>query len=188
MTPKIDTIRDHIAWSYANLARVHSALEAGLTAYGRVHHMIRARLFKGLTTGTMKMQSLYDDEKVKFKYPQACCYCGAVDQISIDHLIPRILGGADHSDNLVWACRQCNSSKRDRDMLEWSQYKGIFPAILLLRRYTKLVARYSDQQGLLDLPLVEAGSHCLPFRLELLPYSFPDLAELVLWVMPKLQK
>ena len=188
MAPKIGTIRDHIAWSYANLARAQAALEAGFTSYSPIHHMIRTRLFKGLTTGKMKMQSLYDDEKVKIKYPQACCYCGSVDQISIDHLIPRILGGADHSDNLVWACRPCNSSKRDRDMLEWLQQKGVFPAILLLRRYTKLVARYSDQQGLLDLPLAEAAYHSLPFRLELLPYSLPQLSDLVLWVMPEHQR
>ena len=186
--PKINSVKEHIAWSYANLARAHAAVKAGATSYGRTHHMIRARLFKGLTTGNMQMRSLYDDEKVKYQYPQACCYCGAVEPISIDHLIPRIRGGGDHADNLVWACISCNSSKSDRDLLEWSQLKGRFPSILLLRRYTKLVTRYCEQQGLLELPLAEALQHQLPFKLQLLPYDFPDLSNLVLWVSAKPQR
>ena len=183
--PAINSVRDHIAWSYANLARAHAAVEAGATSYDRTHHMIRSRLFKGLASGKMQMRSLYDDEEVKFQYPQACCYCGTTEKISIDHLIPLIKGGADYSDNLVWACRSCNSSKRDRDLLDWSQNKGRFPSILLLRRYTKLIARYCEHHGLLDLSLAEASQHQLPFKLQLLPYSFPDLGSLVLWVSPE---
>jgi len=132
----------------------------------------------------MQMRSLYDDEKVKFHFPQACCYCGIAKQISIDHLIPKIKGGADYSDNLVWACKPCNSSKRDHDLIEWLRSKGKFPSILLLRRYTKLVARYCDQYGLLELPLAESLLHQLPFELQLLPYRFPDLSSLVLWISP----
>jgi len=186
--PTINSVREHIAWSYANLARAHAALEDGAASYSRTHHMIRARLFKGLTTGKMQMRSLYDDEKVKFKYPLACCYCGNTAQISIDHLIAKIRGGADYADNFVWACKSCNSSKRDRDLLEWSLNKGRFPSILLLRRYTKLIARYCEQEGLLELPLAEALEHQLPFQLQLLPYTFPDLVSLVLWVSPKPQR
>lgn len=74
--PQIETVRQHIAWSYANLARAHAAVEAGFESYGRTHHMIRSRLYKGLTTNAMKMRTLYDDEKVKLTHPQACCYCG----------------------------------------------------------------------------------------------------------------
>ncbi|QDV25865.1 HNH endonuclease [Aureliella helgolandensis] len=181
-TPVIDTVRQHIAWAYANLARAHAALDAGAIKYARTHHMIRAKLFKGLTSRTMQMRTLYDDEKVKLNYPQACCYCGATTSLSIDHLIPRIKGGEDYSDNLVWACKSCNSSKRDRDLLEWCLIKNAFPSVLLLRRYMKLVARYCEAHELLDIRLEDAHSHRLPFMIELLPYTFPDLSSLVLWV------
>lgn len=30
-------------------------------------------------------------------------------ECSIEHIIPRALGGTDHSDNLLFACRRCNS-------------------------------------------------------------------------------
>lgn len=183
--PTIETVRQHIACSYANLARAHAAVEGKVTSYGRVHHMIRSRLFKGLTTGTMAMRTMYDDEKVKLDYPKSCCYCGSLEVLSIDHLIPRIKGGEDHADNLVWACRPCNSSKKECDLMVWCQAKGTFPSIFLLRRYIKLVARYCDAHELLDKPLPDALKLNLPFRLDLLPYSFPALNTLALWIPPK---
>ncbi len=182
--PKIVSVKDHIAWSYANLARAHAAVKAGESSYNRTHHMIRAHLFKGLTTGKMTMRSLYDDEKVKFQYPPACCFCGNMEKISIDHLIPKNKGGSDCSDNFIWACKTCNSSKSDYDMLEWFKKKEKFPSILLLRRYIKLVAKYCDEKDLLDIPLNEALDYNLPFKLQLLPYDFPELDTLVLWIAP----
>lgn len=184
-TPPIETVRQHIAWSYANLARAHAAVEAGFVSYGRLHHMIRARLFKGLTTGAMQMRTFFDDEKVKFTYPQECCYCGTTVTLSIDHLIPQIKGGADYSDSFVCACKSCNSSKGGRDLLDWCRIKGSFPSILLLRRYVKLVARYCGDHELLDAPLSDASQQSLPFNLQLLPYEFPTLNTLVLWVPVK---
>ncbi|QDV87397.1 HNH endonuclease [Planctomycetes bacterium TBK1r] len=183
--PEIITVSDHIAWSYANLARADAALQGGCRSYQRTHHIIRSRLFNGLKNGTMAIRSLYDDERLKMTMPQACCYCGATDNLSIDHLIPRVRGGADDADNLVWTCRKCNSSKQGRDMLEWMAKKNGFPAILLLRRYLKLVARYCDENGFLTTPLAEALQLDLPFDLSLIPHSFPPLSEITLWIYPE---
>ena len=44
----------------------------------------------------------------------ACRYCGSVDLLSVDHVVPRCQGGADDEDNLVVACRACNSRKGGR--------------------------------------------------------------------------
>jgi 5-methylcytosine-specific restriction endonuclease McrA len=184
--PAIDTVGDHIAWSYANLARADAALQDKVTTYQRTHHIIRTKLFHGLKNGTMAMRSLYDDERIKMTMPQACYYCGSTNGLSVDHLIPRISGGADDADNLIWACRSCNSSKQGRDMLEWMKTKNAFPAILLLRRYLKLVARYCDENGLLSTPLPDAFQLDLPFDLSLIPHSFPPLSELALWVYPEM--
>ena len=59
--PTIKTVREHIAWSYANLARAHAALRDGVTAYRRIHHIIRNRTYHGLVNGRMTMRSLADD-------------------------------------------------------------------------------------------------------------------------------
>ena len=190
MPPKIEiiTVREHIAWSYANLARANAALDDETHKYSRVHHMIRAKLFKGLREQTMHMSSLYKDERLKMTLPQACYYCGDVKDLVVDHLIPRIKGGQDEADNLIWACRSCNSSKRDGDMLSWLLDKGDFPSILLLRRYIKLVARHCENMNILDERLEEALETNLPFSLERLPYKFPPLEELKLWIYPSRHK
>jgi 5-methylcytosine-specific restriction endonuclease McrA len=42
-----------------------------------------------------------------------CQYCGASAE-NIDHVVPRSKGGAHAWDNVVAACRPCNTAKRDR--------------------------------------------------------------------------
>lgn len=183
--PEPKTIREQIAWSYANLARAHAALEDGATKYKVVHHVIRNKLYHGLVSGKMSMRSLYDDERLKMTFPQACCYCGSTASLAVDHLIPRIKGGSDEADNLIWACRSCNSSKQGRDMLAWINSKDLFPSILLLRRYIKIVARYCEENGFMNAHLEAANSRGLPFDVTKLPTKFPELPELKLWVYPK---
>ncbi len=50
-----------------------------------------------------------------------CQYCGATAE-NIDHVIPRSKGGPHAWDNVVAACRPCNTAKRDR-LLEDSGMK-----------------------------------------------------------------
>jgi 5-methylcytosine-specific restriction endonuclease McrA len=45
-----------------------------------------------------------------------CSYCGQPAE-SVDHIVPVIAGGSSDWDNLTAACRQCNSSKRERSLL-----------------------------------------------------------------------
>ncbi len=40
-----------------------------------------------------------------------CVYCGTKDSLTIDHVVPRSLGGRDSWDNLVTACQKCNAKK-----------------------------------------------------------------------------
>lgn len=182
--PTIHTVRQHLAWSYANLACAHSAVNAGATSYSPINYMIRSRLYKGLVSGSMSIGSILDDEKIKYEYPRSCCYCGAIAALHMDHLIPRAKGGADSADNLVWSCQSCNSSKRDRDVLRWLESRQQNPSILLLRRYCKLVMGQCRDLKLLDKPLPDAINMSLPFDLSALPYRIDDLQNQVLWVAP----
>ncbi|MCS7074956.1 MAG: HNH endonuclease [Bacteroidia bacterium] len=40
-----------------------------------------------------------------------CVYCGSRQHLTIDHLIPKSLGGKDTWENLVTACSNCNTKK-----------------------------------------------------------------------------
>ncbi|MDE5054870.1 HNH endonuclease [Niallia taxi] len=44
----------------------------------------------------------------------SCQYCGADRQLSIDHIRPEVKGGTLLRNNLVTACKRCNSKKGDR--------------------------------------------------------------------------
>ena len=44
---------------------------------------------------------------------QTCVYCGS-SATSIDHVVPRSRGGTHTWDNVVAACRRCNTRKEDR--------------------------------------------------------------------------
>lgn len=44
----------------------------------------------------------------------ACVYCGSKDKLCIDHAYPVDLGGNDDIENLVCACKSCNSGKAGR--------------------------------------------------------------------------
>lgn len=53
-----------------------------------------------------------------------CVYCGARpgnELLEIDHMIPHSIGGSDHWNNLVPACRRCNNGKREQVSFPKSQ-------------------------------------------------------------------
>jgi 5-methylcytosine-specific restriction endonuclease McrA len=48
-----------------------------------------------------------------------CHYCKKPlkeGKITVDHVVPRKLGGRDTLENLVLACQTCNSQKRDKSL------------------------------------------------------------------------
>ena len=177
---QINTVGELLHWSYANLAMAHSAVSAKSETYGSRHFMIRSRLYAGLNTHTMSIGPLADDERLKMILPQACCYCGSRESLSVDHLISTKRGGANCGENLVWACRRCNSSKCARDALEWMAERNQFPPILLLRRYLKLAIEISRERNLMEVPIAEAPD--VPFSLSAIPKAFPSPRQLRLWV------
>ena len=179
---KTNTVGETLYWCYANLAMSHAAITHQATAIGRRHFIIRSRLYAGLRKGTMNVGPLADDERLKLVLPQACAYCGSREYLAVDHLVPRKRGGPDAGDNMVWACRSCNSSKGARDALEWLANHGQFPPLLLLRRYLKLAIEHCSEHGLMEQPVAEASD--LPFALHALPRSFPPPSTLVLWTVP----
>lgn len=51
-----------------------------------------------------------------------CRYCGARGgELECDHLEPISAGGTNELGNLVTACRNCNRSKRDKQLQQWRQ-------------------------------------------------------------------
>lgn len=58
-------------------------------------------------------------ERIAYLLTQPCAYCGADQDIEIDHIIPLSRGGRHEADNLAAACPRCNRSKGNRLLDEW---------------------------------------------------------------------
>lgn len=177
---KIETVRHLIYYSYANLAMAHTAIDKKQEKYEMFNFMIRAKLFKGLKDGTMSMRTIFDDEKIKLQTGQICNYCGSPDKLALDHIFPQKFGGRDDAENLIFACRTCNSSKGKKDLMEWMAFRGDFLPLMIIRRYLKLTYSYCEQNGLLNKKIDELKLMELPFKINLLPTAFPKPLGLVL--------
>ncbi len=171
---KLSTVRDLIFWSYANLAMAQDGVSRSLVKYDRISFIIRSRLFKGLSSGTMQIHSLFDDEKAKIENGAKCVYCGGTSSLSIDHILPRHSDGSDSSDNLVCCCKACNSSKGDRNLVEWYLSKDDFPPLMILRRYLKLIYQICIDKDILDRDIEYLESANLPFKQKDIPINYPS--------------
>jgi 5-methylcytosine-specific restriction endonuclease McrA len=63
-------------------------------------------------------------EQVFSLHGRVCFYCGSDGQpysLACDHVLPLSRGGASVVDNLVPACKPCNSSKKDKTPQEWGR-------------------------------------------------------------------
>ena len=114
------------------------------------------------------------DERLKLE--GKCLYCGRGAN-SVDHLIPRLLGGPDSADNLVAACAGCNSSKGARDLFDWAERKGFFP-LDATRRYLVLAWRWCERAGIPDASLETVQRLDPPFRTNGLPWQWVKVAVL----------
>ena len=166
-------------------------------------YLVRNKIYYGLLRGKLKLGSFLKDEKLKIAFSDACWYCASQLDLTLDHLIPQFKGGKHSADNLVLACRSCNSSKKALDFLEWMAKRGEFPRLRLLRRYLKLAIRYCVENELMDIVLeprdgasskqaslfddlernidldnCERGSPVWPFAITLIPYKSPPPVEL----------
>lgn len=48
-----------------------------------------------------------------------CCYCGAANATTLDHIKPRSRGGSTTTHNLAPACPACNRGKGSNEVFSW---------------------------------------------------------------------
>lgn len=174
------TVAELIYWSYANLAMAHDGINRGLPTYDKTSFIIRMRMYKGLLSGKLQISSLFKDERWKMENGARCVYCGSTENLSVDHLFPRIKGGADNVENLVCSCKSCNSSKGKKDLVVWYKERGLFPSIMVLRRYLKLVYYQCIDLGIMEKAIDEVDESSLPFSLSEIPTTFPKCSDMTL--------
>ena len=71
----------------------------------------------GLYVKTPRKRILLSRKNILKRDGYRCMYCGQSDgPMTIDHVIPKKLGGEDTWENLVCACTRCNHKKGDRTL------------------------------------------------------------------------
>ena len=160
-----ETIRQLLAQYYAYLVRAAAARRVGAHRYTTDHHKLAVAFYRDVLAGRKRIGSFFNEERAKLGVAR-CAYCGAPDTLSVDHLVRRLAGGPDDANNLLPACRSCNSSKGASDVMAWHIRKGRYPQRAVVRRYVKLAWRWCERHDYLDRSLGEAGD--MPFDLQAL--------------------
>lgn len=101
------------------------------------NHKRRARIKKLSSTLTSRQW-----EQIKKSFNYECAYCGQVLPLEQEHFIPITKQGEYTHNNIIPACKSCNSSKCDKDFFEWYPRQEFYNTdkenkILKFLNYTK---------------------------------------------------
>lgn len=93
-------------------------------------------------------------QQLRVKFNNKCVKCGSTEDLSIDHIVPKWLGGSDNIENLQIMCRTCNWKKGHTPPL-WYRLKHLFTNFWY-NQYIKLEAKLfsfneNNQAGLQSL-------------------------------------
>jgi 5-methylcytosine-specific restriction endonuclease McrA len=108
------TSRKSRRWEYAATAG-----RIGKTAAAVIGQHERATKLGRPSTLTVK-----EWERILDAAKHRCVYCGESGLLAIEHLQPLSAGGDNTAWNVAPACKRCNSSKHDADMLTWLERVG----------------------------------------------------------------
>lgn len=140
----VKTIRDLIYWEYAKL--IAGSAVGNRKNYGFVMHT-----YKQLKDQHIQPSQILRENKQLMESADICAYCGSIESLEWEHIIPRKKTDLNIIDNMVKACKKCNLEKSGRDPFEWykkeKQYE--IPRIVL-GKYLKLVCDLHEQRGTLD--------------------------------------
>ena len=63
---------------------------------------------------------------IKEAFDGKCCYCGEEKPLAQEHFVALSKGGEYTHNNIVPACKSCNSSKRDKDFFIWFEEQSFY--------------------------------------------------------------
>jgi len=155
MPPKyVETIREELLYEYAKLIS-RSAFKSQLQ-YGFITNK-----FKELKNGNITMSGTIREWQREQELLKECVFCGSIDNLQTDHLIPKSRGGSDSADNLVQSCRSCNTSRNDKGIFEWLGLKGKDKLHRLVAgKYLKELFELHSIKGTLEKSIEELHTLC----------------------------
>ena len=121
-------------WTRANLDKI------------RIKHEIRRSRKKQLPS-TLTLEQW---EEIKVSFKDKCCYCGRKSLLAQDHFVPLIKDGEYTHNNIVPACKSCNSSKGTKVFTEWYPTFNLYSK----EREQKILKYLNYKNGIQQLALL----------------------------------
>lgn len=175
--PKYRNFGDYLYYAYANFQMFWVAYKQGKRKFDEDSIRFRASAFKKFRDGIWTINNLLRNNIAKIECNDICWYCGKemkVGQLSVDHVFPRSKGGTDDMDNIIMCCQSCNSSKADKDLMDWYNEREEFPPYYVIALYLKLIYKYAVEHELLDKYLDQIDNMDLPFNWKTIPMFYPN--------------
>lgn len=89
-------------------------------------------------------------KQCKDSFDNKCCYCGKRKVLSQDHFISVHNGGEYTINNIVPACKTCNSGKQEKDFFEWYPNQPFYSEV----RQKRILKYLNYQQNTQQLALL----------------------------------
>jgi len=151
----VKTVRDVIYWQYA-------AIMTGAATGHKNEWALRMSFLSKLKSGEIVWSTNVHEWLLEKENPNVCIYCGATEQLTTEHMLPRSRAGEDVFDNVVRVCKTCNSSKGAKGLYEW---KGLDAKNdhhrIAEGKYLKYLYGLHERQGTLDQTLRDICPCCL---------------------------
>lgn len=124
--------------------------------------------FKKLASGEINWSTSIREYIKEKEKKDVCIYCENKTDLTLEHIMPRSRGGPDMTDNAVWACKSCNSSKGDKRLYEWFGLERRYEVPRIAEgKYLKLLYSLHEKMGTLSLsdvsklcPKCDLGTKC----------------------------
>ena len=146
MPPRaVKTIQDLIFWQYAKI--ISESAGYGKRKFGFVMNRFKKLASEEINWSTSIREYVKEREK-----EDVCIYCEKEKDLTLEHILPRSRGGPDTTDNAVFICKSCNSSKGDKRLYEWFGLENRYKIPRIAEgKYLKLLHSLHKQNGTLNL-------------------------------------
>jgi len=155
MPPRnVKTIKQIIFWQYAKI--ISNSAGMGKENYGMI-----MSTYKKLCSGEIHWSTSVREWLLEQESDKECIYCGKKEDLTTDHIFPRIYGGEDTPDNVVRVCKSCNSSKGCKGFYEWKGLENKDNQNRIAEgKYLKYLYKIHEKNGSLDCTIEDLCDKC----------------------------
>jgi 5-methylcytosine-specific restriction endonuclease McrA len=123
--PELVRQRDREYYKKHREKNLQQKSEWGKTTEGRIKQNAKNQTRRARKNSVVSTLTAPDLREIRDKAKGTCFYCHAKTNLTLDHVIPISKGGGHTRDNVVMACRSCNSSKGSKDPLIFAKERGL---------------------------------------------------------------